>query len=165
MYDRDHCKILNDVINKAVEQLHRKCQFLIDNQEYFKKIYLLEGKNIIKVIILNILVYTGAIVEGIPIIDINFFLSYFRTGKLTKRAFGTDEMEEVDSVPYYTTEDEFCNNLESYLKEPPMTKMYSDQLEIIECSNKIDGLPEIFFSDISPVDKKSMLIEGEEKIP
>ncbi len=162
MYNRDNYRILNDDVIKALKQLNTKCQFLIDNQEHFKEIYSLQDRKIIKVVILNYPVFTGAVVEGIPVIDINLFLSYFQSCKMTTRAFGIDDMEEVETVPYYTTEDEFCNNLESYLKESPIVKMYSEQLEIVECSYKLDGLPKIFFRDINPIDTKSTLVENED---
>ena len=165
MYERDYYGILNSDVIKAVKQLNRKCQFLINNQEYFKELYTIEGKKIIKVIILNFPVFTGAEVEGIPIIDINYFLAYFQSDSMVIREFGENEMEEVKTIPYYINENEFCDNLESYLKNPPIVKMYLDQLETCDCSYKLNGLPEIIFRSVNPVNEKSKLIENNNKTP
>jgi hypothetical protein len=165
MYERDYYGILNDDVTKAIEQLNTKCQFLTTHKEHFKDLYTLDGKKIIKVIILNFPVFTGATIEKIPIIDINYFLSYFQSGQLVVRAHGENDTEEVDTIRYYTTEEEFCNNLESYLMEPPVVKMYSDQLKLQDCSYKLDGLPEIFFRDYNPINTESALFEHENKTP
>lgn len=159
MYERDSCRILNDVIPKAISQLKRKSLFLTEHKEHFKKIYSIEGKKIIKVIILNFPVFTGAEIDGIPVIDANLFLAYFKSEKMGSISIGNDDIEELEAIPYYTTEEEFCNNFETYLKSPPLVRMYLDQLKISDCSYKLDDLPEIHFRDINRVNEEALLVK------
>ena len=160
MYERDNYGIQRNTISKAINQLNRKSAFLIEHQEYFKNLYSLKGKKVIKVIILNFPIFTGAEIDGIPVIDANLFSAYFRSERMVSRLFGNDDdMEEVDSSSYYTSEKEFCDNFESYLKSPPLVKMYREKLEISECSYKLDDLPEIYFQDVNPISEDAFLLE------
>jgi len=156
MYERDRFEILTDDVTTAVNQLNKKSQFLIDNQNHFKDIYSLNGKKIIKVIILNYPQFTGITAEDTPVIDANLFLSYFLTGELVGRKFDENDPESFSTTSYYSSEEEFCNNFESYLQGNPLNETYSKQLSKQRCSYKMDHY-EIFFEDMNPIDKKSML--------
>ncbi len=159
MYERNYCSILTKVIAKAVQQVKDKSKFLEDNKEHFSKIYSLNERKIVKVIVLNFPIYCSVEVDDIPVVDINTFLSYFKSGKMITKALGADDVSIVNSEAYYTSEDEFCDNFESYLRNNPVLDAYLSQLQITRSSYKVDGLPTIEFNDTNPIADESMMQE------
>jgi len=153
MYERDYYSILSTVLSKAVEQIKNKCLFLDEYKNNFTHLYSLDGRKIDKVIILNLPVYTGLVIDGVAIIDINSFLSYFKSGEVTGWIFDKTNMEKVETIQYYKTEDEFCNNFESYLQKNPLSQFYLSKLQITNSYHTMDGFPSIIFSDIIPIEK------------
>jgi hypothetical protein len=154
MYERDFYGIITGDLDYAIEQVNRKSQFLIDNQNEFKSSYSLSGRKIIKVIIINYPIFTGLILEEIPITDASIFLAYFKSSSLTKLSYGENNVEELSKTNYYSSEDEFCSNFQNYLLNPPLNKIHSERLEITENSYKVDDLPEIFCRNVNPILKR-----------
>jgi hypothetical protein len=148
MWSRDYHRILNEIIAKAVKQLHRKCKFLEDNQDCFSDRIKLANRKIIKVVILNYPFYSGVEVEGIPITDITTFTSYFQSNKMLLLAMGMDDTEKIGEIPYYKNEEEFTNNLHNYLTNNPLIKQLEEQLQLSQSSYEIHGLPKIIFTDV-----------------
>ncbi len=159
MYERNYCSILTKVIGKAVQQLNDKTKFIEDNKEHFSNVYSLDNRKIVKVIILNFPIYCSVEVDGIPVVDINTFLSYFRSGKMNAKELNSDGTEIISSATYYNTENEFCDNFESYLRNNPVLDVFLSQLEITRSSYIVDGLPTIEFNDTNPIAEESRLRE------
>lgn len=159
MYERNYCSALTKVIAKAVQQVKDKSKFLEDNKEHFSKVYSLNERQIVKVIVLNFPVYCSLEVDDIPVVDINTFLSYFKSGKMITKALGANDIEIVGSTAYYTNENEFCNNFESYLRNNPVLEVFLSQLQITKSSYKVEGLPTIEFKDTNPISAESMMQE------
>ncbi len=159
MYSRDYPSIFAKSIVEAEKQLNRKTKFLTDNQQFFQSIDSIGLKKVIKVIILNIPVFTGATINGIPIIDANFFTVYFQSNRVVKREMGEHEIKEVGEILLYKTETEFCDNFEDYLHNQPVVKLFSGQFETRWSSIKMEGLPILSFSNIYPIDPAHILVE------
>ena len=159
MYERNYCSILTKVIGKAVQQLNDKTKFIEDNKEHFSNVYSLANRKIVKVIILNFPIYCSVEVDGIPVVDINTFLSYFRSGKMNTKELDSDGTEIISSATYYDTENEFCDNFEFYLRNNPVLDVFLSQLEITRSSYKVEGLPTIEFKDTNPIAEESRLHE------
>jgi hypothetical protein len=157
MYERDYSKIFNSVITDAVEQANRKAEFIIKHQDSFNE-YSLVGKKIIKIVLLNYPVYSGIEIEGVYITDLTEFIAYFRSDKMSIWETG-EEDKIINELFYYKSEDEFCNNFPSYIVNNPSSEMYKNQLQVIEASNHIKGLPKIIFTDVIPITQEYVLIE------
>lgn len=163
MYERDYCSVLTKVIGKAVQQINDKSKFIEKCKDNFRTTYSLNNHTIVKIIILNFPIYCSFEVNGIPVVDINSFLSYFKSDKMITKATGIDSSEIVDSIPYYSNEDQFCDNLQSYLTNNPVLDMFLSQLHVTRSSYKIEGLPTIEFTDINPIKEESMMRESIDK--
>lgn len=148
MHNRDYYNIFSEVIQKASNQLKRKSEFLLKNAPDFSADYSINGKRIVKVIVLNYPFFVSASIENISIVDGNFLLAYFKSGRMVSRSFDENGMEEHESVLYYSNEEEFCNNFENYLANHPMVNAFLPHFKKIESSYKLQGLPEIAYSNI-----------------
>ncbi|MES2618113.1 MAG: hypothetical protein V4613_09545 [Bacteroidota bacterium] len=157
MRERNYCSILTDVIGKAVIQVKRKSKFIQDNNIQFTEIYSILNKKIVEVVILNFPVYCSIEVDDVPVIDINSFLSYFKSGKMNATEVDDKSRKIVNTTSFYTNEDEFCINLESYLRNNPILNEYIDMLRATKSTIKVAGLPIIEFTDIVPASEESIM--------
>lgn len=157
MYERDHYSV-TEVITKAVKQIIRKTNFLIKNQSYFKDVYSIENKTIYKMVILNYPVYTGIEIEGVPVTDVHTFASYFQSDKMSVWESGNDSREKIGEFSYYNSEEEFCKNLYDYLINNPQVNYHRERLIVSESSYKLDGWPEVIYTDIKPKSHESILM-------
>lgn len=140
MNERDHFITLSNVIaSKACDQIIRKTNFLIANAPALSNSVNLTGKRIIKLVVTNFPVFAGTKVNDVPITDVVTFLSYFQTNKMTSIEEDlTSPIEKKDVAVYYNSEAEFCNNLEDYLCDNPLTKILSQNLTSYEGSYQFD---------------------------
>ncbi len=157
MYVRDKHEILNDTITKAVEQLDRKADFLINNQNSFEGVYIAKGKTIVKVVILNYPVYSGLDFKGVAVTDITNFISYLNADRMRIWSSGEHDVELLEEHFYYKSEDEFCANLFGYLVDCPVIKIAKEQLNVKKSSYKIEGLPKITFTDIVSINSENSM--------
>lgn len=159
MYPRDSNRILTEIISDASEQLIRKKNFLIQNEEYFSEIYDIKNKTIISVIVLNQPIYSGLIIDGTHhVTDVNVFLSYFRSGKLIYKEIDfINQSEIIKREPYYNSIDEFSECFPSYLKNPPVNIQYRELLEVTDCTHQLDEEITILFKDINPISDERKL--------
>lgn len=148
MHNRDYYSIFSEVILKASTQLRRKVEFVLENAKDFAGEYSINGKRIVRVIVLNYPFFVSTGIENNSIVDGNFLLAYFKSGRMVSRSFDENGMEEHDSVSYYSNEEEFCDNFENYLTNHPMVNAFLPHFKKIESSYKIQGLPEIAYSNI-----------------
>lgn len=149
MYERDTYHVLDEVIRKAVQQVIKKTDFLVENQSHFNE-YSIENKTIIKVIILNYPVYSGVEIENCIVTDIVTFLSYFQADRMNVWESGAQSHNIIREILYYQNEDEFCNNFKNYLSKNPLIEEFKNKLQTAESSYKVDGLPKIIFTDVIP---------------
>jgi len=122
------------VVNKGVNQILRKTDFIKKWQDHLEKeIGNINGKLIIPIVITNYPIYSGYQIKDVPIIDFNLLLSYFRDGKLTSGMVHHDGKREIiKERVYYLNENEMCENLASYLKNPPPVEEVKKYYEIVE---------------------------------
>lgn len=104
------------IINKAVEQVKIKSQFLEDNKKSFTKLDL--QKKIVRVVITNYPLYTGIIIDGVPVIDFRVLESYIQLGYNGQGISQSGNMRELNKTYFYKNEDEFSENIEKYLIKP-----------------------------------------------
>lgn len=105
-------------IKKAAIQVQRKKEFIKMNLENLKKSLKIEpGKLVTGVIITNLPLFTGLIVNEIPVIDYNLFKSYFEPGGL-RTIYKGDGVSEEYFEPYYSNEISMSMQLRSFLECP-----------------------------------------------
>ncbi len=121
------------IIKIAANQIKRKADFIkMYKDELSDFIGDMEGKKIIKAIITNYPIFAGSDVDDIPIIDFYLFDSYFRSGKLTHVALGSNNVSEFNVIPYYSNEDELCTELETFLDNPPSIDELKKKIKLEE---------------------------------
>lgn len=108
------------IINKAVEQVKIKSQFLEDNKKSFTKLNL--QKKIVRVVITNYPLYTGIIIDGVPVIDFRILESYIQLGYNGQGISQSGNMRELNKTYFYNNEDEFSENIEKYLIKPDVVE-------------------------------------------
>ena len=149
MTERDCFIGLNDRIDKAVKQLFVKERFLRNNKETVLEKYEFDaGKRIVKVIIVNYPIYNGYSVKGIPIIDFNSLLPYFNSDRAVLRAISPSKMEVVEEDIYYSSEKEFNQNLDAYLRKPSDFRHFEKQVEYKKLDYYLENLKrQVYFDD------------------
>lgn len=101
---------------EGIGQLKRKAEFVINNQQDFKKGSYFE-KRIVTAVITNYPMFSGYIIDNIPITDFSLIENYFISGSLNKGTLDKDNNDSA-TIKYYQNEDELSNNLNAFLKNP-----------------------------------------------
>ncbi len=128
-------------LQKGAEQVIRKAQFVEDNtDDLSESIGDIKQKKIVRAVITNYPIYSGYVLNGIPVIDFFMLEAYVSTGKLSNQRQTIEsgkftKREVISEKILYHSEDEFCNNLESFLGKPPQVYENMDFFQMAE--NKI----------------------------
>lgn len=117
------------------EQVLRKAEFVKNNIGTFKELGDYSSKEILPVVITNYPTFTGFSHNGVFITDIHSFLAYMEDGVITLRSSGSDGLNTLLKTSYlYDDEDQFSNNLYSYLSNNPIKDIICKRLEVKEFS-------------------------------
>lgn len=119
-YDaRDKHNSLNR-LKQGVKQIKRKKEFIEKYKSEFAEIgSKIENRVIIPIVITNFPMFSGYIIDGIPIADYYLFESYFRSGKMSDgKIYRGGETEIVKEIFYYKNEDEMNRNIDSFFHNP-----------------------------------------------
>ena len=123
---------MNKRLTYGANQISRKVSFIEKNIDDFKK-HSFFSKPIIKTVITNYPIFSGLIIEGVPITDASLIDNYFINGALNKGQMfmhnGDVEHNEksISSIIYYKNEDELSDNLKGFLQNPiPISEKLKD---------------------------------------
>lgn len=118
-YDPDDFYKSLQVIKKAKNQVNRKSKYLEDNWSRFV-VDLGERaeKKIEKIVIVNFPHHAGKLIDDIPVVDANLFLSYFSAGKIVNMKIDLRSGISKDEILYYDSIEAFSNNFGSFFKKP-----------------------------------------------
>lgn len=117
---------------EGVTQINRKVSFIQTNIEDFKnELYLL--KPFVKLVITNLPLFSGHVIDGVSITDFSLIENYFISGSLSKgrmvmekKGFKIDDSFQ-SGIKYYTNENEFSDNLEKFFMNPiPISEKLKD---------------------------------------
>jgi len=145
---RDFHNMYKRLLDGAI-QAKRKTKFIKDNISEFKEVFINSSKEIISLVITNFPIYSGSIIENIPVIDFSLLENYFLSGSLNKSPIGFDgkklyKNDNPVSIIYYTDDDQFSNNLRSFILDPipvrelkPKVYLSEKQLSLPEAHPKI----------------------------
>lgn len=137
---RDEYNVLNR-LREGASQVNRKADFIKNNAAtFFNEIGDIFNKPIVKVIITNFPSFSGYILEGVPIVDLYLFEAYLRSGKISNHKLISQNGKIVenklqDEEVFYKNENEFCDNMESFLSKPGYIQKCRNYFEFVE--NKI----------------------------
>lgn len=112
----------NKTIKKAVEQVKLKTDFLKRNKDCFPKLNL--TKKIVRVVITNYPLYTGLILDDIPIIDFRVLSSYIEVGYNAQGLAEKGILKTFNQINFYNTEDEFSDRIEKYITTPDVVETF-----------------------------------------
>lgn len=120
-------------LNLASNQVKRKASFIQSNIKYFSSEFNESTKEIISLVITNYPIFSGLIINSIPIVDYSLIENYFFSGSLNRSKMSLVEMDikNEDNIPpmiYYKDEDEFSNNIKSFLLNPPPIDIFRHNL-------------------------------------
>jgi len=119
-------------LSEGVTQINRKVNFIQTNIEDFKnEQYLL--KPFVKLVITNLPLFSGHVIDGVSITDFSLIENYFISGALNKgrmvmekKGFKIDDSFQ-SGIKYYTNENEFSDNLEKFFMNPiPISEKLKD---------------------------------------
>lgn len=119
-------------LSEGAEQVNRKTEFLKNNIKDFENETFL-SKPLVKLVITNYPLFSGYIIEGVPITDFSLIENYFINGalgkgriKITKKGMEVDDSFQSE-IKYYHNENEFSDNLENFFMNPiPITEKLKD---------------------------------------
>lgn len=119
-------------LTQGANQINRKISFIKTNFQDFKSIPFLT-KPLVKVVITNYAIFSGFIINDVPITDASLIDNYFINGGLNKGQMSEkDKSIENDKIShlafqYYTNEDELSDNLDGFFKNPmPISEKVDD---------------------------------------
>lgn len=122
-------------LKDGAEQINRKIEFLKNNINDFPNTDIL-SKKIIKAVITNYPIFSGYIIQDVPIVDFSLLENYFIHGSLNKGKMTIGktpiEFEDVNIIRYYNNEDEMCENLQDFFLKPIPVIDKFDAVEIKE---------------------------------
>jgi len=130
---------------KASKQVKRKTTFIKNNIAFFEeKLKGIKDKEIVRLIVTNFPNYTGFLIDEIPVVDLYFLESYIISGKLSKRKIQFQKakasvQDEYEKIEYYRNEDEFSQNFEKTMKNPPPVLEIESAIEIQENKKSLKG--------------------------
>lgn len=113
----------HNIITKAAGQINRKVDYITKNKEQFsEKIPGLLTKPIIKAVIVNYPLFSGTIIDGVPVTEISFLENYISKGGIDDGLISIDrngkDTTNTTRINFYENEKEFCENFSKYLANP-----------------------------------------------
>ena len=121
-----------------------------------------EDRSLLGIVLTNYNSFSSACINDVPVIDLTLLKNYFFVGQF-KRAMtnfqeGRPVTNNVGVVSYYTNEDEFNNNIESFLANPVPVRHILDRLESQEQQITPDFIKPKFVTDsIGHVSDESLM--------
>lgn len=122
-------------LKEGADQIKRKLHFIKENMQDFKDLKYF-SKPIISAVITNYPIFSGYIINDVPIVDYSLLENYFISGSFRKGQISTNKVkinfQDVDkySLNYYHNEDEMCGNLEDFLLHPiPIREKLDDVIK------------------------------------
>lgn len=130
---RDKHNSLNR-LKQGVKQVKRKKEFIDNYKQEIPEIgNQIDNKTIIPIVITNFPMFSGYIIDGIPIADYYLFESYFKSGKMSngKIILGVED-EIVKEFFYYKGEDEMNKNIDDFFHHPYPVEEIKKIFQIVE---------------------------------
>ena len=121
-------------LRDGARQAVRKARFVEEHPELFKELGDYTGKRILPVVITNYPFFTGIVFDGTPVVDSHSLLAYMTSGVISLRELGMEGDRLRGAHFLYNNEDEFCTNLEDFLRNNPMKEWIGNQMEVVEKS-------------------------------
>ena len=112
----------NKTIEKAVDQVKLKTDFLLKHKDSFPKINL--SKKIVRIVITNYPLYTGLILKDVPIIDFRVLSSYIELGYNAQGMSENGKLNLFNKEIFYNSEDEFSDRIEQYITNPDVVETF-----------------------------------------
>ena len=117
------------VIKKAIKQIKRKTEYLINNKDSFPTIPL--NKSIKMCVITNYPLLSGYNDEDVTVIDVGVLTQYISLGYDAYGISNKDEFVTKKQTTFYNDEEEFSNNIVKYFSEISMIERYKKGFELI----------------------------------
>jgi hypothetical protein len=122
-------------LEEGAKQVNRKAEFILNHSEKFiNEIGDISGKKIIKIVLTNFPSYSGYVIEGVPIVDYYLIESYIKSGRISNYRMVSENGKILENKLnteeiFYNSEDEFCNNFESFVFKPGYIEKCRDYFE------------------------------------
>lgn len=154
MTGRDYASATK-TLNKAAKQVKRKAQFIDKYKGAFDNIKLdINKKPILLAIINQYPLFTGTIIDGVPVLDFAILESYFKSGEYGQAKMEANEIQTVKSIKYYHNESTFNKNLKDYLISPiPIRGLLANIKYKLSQITPVDHKPSIFMH-VSYIDEQ-----------
>ncbi|MCW3116883.1 MAG: hypothetical protein JWM28_965 [Chitinophagaceae bacterium] len=133
-------------LSEGAAQVKKNTDFLLAHAEELKPITGdISGKKIVRVVITNYPIFTGCIIENVPIMDFYLFEGYMIYNQViyfTSYSENNEIVTERERATFlYNTETEFCANLDDHLRNNRLLKMYGPKVKIHDQKMTINEFP------------------------
>jgi len=124
-------------LKTAASQIKRKTKFVSENIADFTHDIIDISKKIFPLIITNYPLYSGTILDEVPVVDYFLLEHYIIYGHLNKSLVAFDGKKMIkndnpDSIIYYKTEEQFSDFLLKFLLDPIPVKEIKPKVKILE---------------------------------
>lgn len=136
----------NKTIKKAIEQVKLKADFLKRNKDCFPTLNL--TKKIVRVVITNYPLYTGLILDDIPIIDFKVLSTYIEMGYNAQGLSEKGNLKIFNQINFYNTEDEFSDRIEQYITTPDVVETFKKYITTTYRDMDVFPNPKLKLEDI-----------------
>ncbi|MBL7981814.1 MAG: hypothetical protein JNL52_08410 [Flavobacteriales bacterium] len=140
-------------LRKASEQVRRKANFILQHKEHFQsEVGIIEGKELVKLVITNYPIYSGYRFNEIPVVDFFLLDAYINAGGIDHQRVqmtkdGLIKQETVYRTVFYEDEDGFCRSLMSHMAKPPAIDQLREHFEHRLCKLTPEGASWAFYAD------------------
>jgi hypothetical protein len=118
---RDYHNMFKRLKDGAI-QVKRKTDFIKKNYYSFQKDFNDLSKEIVSIVITNYPIYSGYLIENVPVIDLllleNYFNGYLNMSVMGNTGKNIELFDRKEPIEYYSNEIEFSNNIGDFLFDP-----------------------------------------------
>jgi hypothetical protein len=133
-------------LSEGAAQVNKKTDFLIAHTEELKPITGdISGKKIVRAVITNYPIFTGCIIDDVPVMDFYLFEGYMLYNRIIHFTSYSENKQIVNEREganvLYNTEAEFCANLDDYLRNNRLLKMHESKVKIHDQKMTVNEFP------------------------
>ncbi|TFF34559.1 hypothetical protein [Mucilaginibacter psychrotolerans] len=133
-------------LSEGAAQVNTKTNFLLAHAEELKPLTGdISSKKIVRAVITNYPIFTGRIIEDVPVIDFYLLEAYIAQSQIVHYASYSENNKIINkpekSTALYQTEAEFCANLDDHLRNNRLLEIYKPKVKIHDQKMTVNEFP------------------------
>ena len=135
-----------DRLRQGAEQVNTKIDFLFANAKELKPLTGdISGKKVVRAVITNYPIFTGCIIDDVPVIDFYLLEGYIAQSQIIHFSSYSQNNQIVNepekATALYNTETEFCADFDVHLRNNRLLKIYEPKVKIYDQKMTVNEFP------------------------